>query len=98
MTCHVPESLMSLHLSFLSPLSPHPFPKSPLPPPHHTHKTQLGNLEAPVGSVAVTFMMVAGASRAVAEVGQPAVTALAQFKVRAREGAERALCVGLGRS
>ncbi|GIL86420.1 hypothetical protein Vretimale_11650 [Volvox reticuliferus] len=41
---------------------------------------QTGNLDAPVGTVAICFMMLFGATKAVAELGQPAVNALQQFK------------------
>ncbi|GFR50127.1 hypothetical protein Agub_g12278, partial [Astrephomene gubernaculifera] len=51
-----------------------------LPPLRNLRLLQHGNLEAPTGTVAICFMTVAGATKAVAELGQPAVSALQQFK------------------
>lgn len=47
---------------------------------------QLGNTDAPVGRVAITFMHVHSASMMVAELGQAGVEALSLFKVRPRRG------------
>ncbi|GIL68615.1 hypothetical protein Vafri_21869 [Volvox africanus] len=44
--------------------------------------TQLGTEDAPTGFCAISFMHVASASMLVAELGQPGVEALQQFKVR----------------